>query len=121
MSPESLSNIYHSLRNCVLVKTKGDKMNEDTLNRFTDLLNRAVPRPDDDGHLPFEYTFFRTYIYNEKKLNKAYRPISQENWKFILWMNTRDILNHFRLNRIVYLRWNKESRTYSAEKYEPAT
>jgi hypothetical protein len=105
---QRLYDCYNNLLECDLVKNK--QVTPENLKQFRYILNSAQPiNRDEYNHKDMIYALFRD-------IQEFYDFIMDHNMPYyLLWMKSKYIIDHFGLNNLVYMKWNKG--LYHAYKY----
>lgn len=95
---------------------------EESLAFFEEHLNDALPRNENDNELD-QVRVIKDIYHNAPSL--AYRAITaardgvSRQSVYVLWTNAWCITRHFKIDELVKLEWNQESKTYKVQVLEP--
>jgi hypothetical protein len=115
MSNNRLYNCYKKIVSCSLVKVK--EINNETLEEFEKLLNSTIPEnADETSKQSFcRYMYYSNPIGFVKYISYHKNRVSS----LVLWTESKNIVRHFGLQRLVHITWNKEDVKYVVSKYNP--
>jgi hypothetical protein len=108
---KKLTNCYETLSKCDLVVNK--QVTNENIKLFKSVLNSAQPNSTDElCHKNMIYILFG------RNIDDFYNYVISRNMPyFILWLNSKYIINHFGLDKLVYMKWS--DGLYYAYKYRP--
>lgn len=108
---QKLVSCYEAAVNCDLVKTK--QITNENLKKFRSILNNAQP-----SRMEEYYYKNMIYVLFGRNIEEFYAYIMSHGMPyFVLWMNSKYIINHFELEKLVYMKWSKG--LYYTYKYRP--
>jgi hypothetical protein len=98
---------YNSLNSCRLVDKKDT--DADALSYFQAVCNRTVPR--DDNERDFKKTFREMFYSSKTDFSKYLVRLPH----LVLLTDTRAIVNHFGVQELIMLEWDRENNTYTVK------
>lgn len=108
--PKSLYTGYRLLKKSRAVLSKQN--DKEAITYFQNILNSAQPSEED-----FELYKFVKSMFNENKYKflKFIADTKFECW--ILWTDSRSIINHFKLRGVLYIKWLGKDDLYSVSEF----
>lgn len=113
--PHYLKLSYNNLLQSELVINGNDS--EENIEYFENNLNNSLPYTYNDKRCINTY-FFIKGLFNEKKYNavKFFKETSCS--PVILWSSNYNIVRHFNIEKLVYIKWDNENKRYNVEKFK---
>jgi hypothetical protein len=113
--PQRLYNCYKRLVSSNLVVERN--ANEATIKEFEAILNESQPQDNLEDSMQ---STLKTLYYNDPV--RFWRYLTNRKYRisaYILWTESKRIVKHFKLNGLVHVRWDRDTKKYVVQNYLP--